>query len=224
MELRWLRADWSVTPEPVPYAKLGNPQSLNLYAYVDSDPSNYADPDGHSCYDRSADGCSPSKQAQEKTDAQKEQARLEAQQRRKQTARRIVTGVRGVIDTYIGIQKLGTGVAAGISTPVTGAAGPATAAYLTVSGGGQVYQGEAELHAAIVTGDVKGAEDTADKVASSTTLMGMAVIQGGGDVKTAAAAGAVEQLGTSALKREVFQDTVENVLAVYDLVTGGNDK
>ena len=87
-----------------------------------------------------------------------------------------------------------------------------------------MYQGEAELHAAIVTGDVKGAEDTADKVAASTTLAGMAVIQGGGDVKTAAAAGSFEQLGTSALKREIFQDAVENVLAVYDLVTGGNDK
>jgi hypothetical protein len=34
-------------PEPVPYAKLGDPQSLNLYAYVDGDPTNHADPDGH---------------------------------------------------------------------------------------------------------------------------------------------------------------------------------
>ena len=61
---RWLTADWSVTPEPVPYAKLGNPQSLNLYGYVNSDPTNHSDPDGHSCYDRSAGGCDPSKQAQ----------------------------------------------------------------------------------------------------------------------------------------------------------------
>jgi RHS repeat-associated protein len=53
---RWLTADWSVTPEPVPYAKLGDPQSLNLYAYVDGDPTNHADPDGHACYDRN-NGC-----------------------------------------------------------------------------------------------------------------------------------------------------------------------
>ena len=45
-EGRWLTADWSVTPEPVPYAKLGDPQSLNLYAYVDNDPTNHADPMG----------------------------------------------------------------------------------------------------------------------------------------------------------------------------------
>jgi hypothetical protein len=42
-----MNPDWSVTPEPVPYAKLGDPQSLNLYAYVDNDPSNHADPDVH---------------------------------------------------------------------------------------------------------------------------------------------------------------------------------
>jgi RHS repeat-associated protein len=45
---RWMTADWSVTPEPVPYAKLENPQSLNLYAYVGNDPTNHPDPDGHS--------------------------------------------------------------------------------------------------------------------------------------------------------------------------------
>ena len=62
---RWLTADWSVTPEPVPYAKLADPQSLNLYAYVDNDPSNHADPDGHEnfCPDcaESADSSSEAK-------------------------------------------------------------------------------------------------------------------------------------------------------------------
>ncbi len=32
---------------PVPYAKLGNPQSLNLYAYVGNNPLRYTDPTGH---------------------------------------------------------------------------------------------------------------------------------------------------------------------------------
>ena len=31
---RWLSADWSTVPVPVPYANLGNPQTLNLYAMV----------------------------------------------------------------------------------------------------------------------------------------------------------------------------------------------
>jgi hypothetical protein len=39
--------DWSATPEPVPYAKLGDPQSLNLYSYVRNNPTSFYDPDGH---------------------------------------------------------------------------------------------------------------------------------------------------------------------------------
>jgi len=35
---RFLSPDWSAKAEPVPYAKLDNPQSLNLYAYVLNNP------------------------------------------------------------------------------------------------------------------------------------------------------------------------------------------
>ena len=31
---RWLSPDWSAKEEPVPYAKLDDPQTLNLYGYV----------------------------------------------------------------------------------------------------------------------------------------------------------------------------------------------
>ena len=31
---RWVSADWSPTPIPVPYADFGDPQSLNLYGFV----------------------------------------------------------------------------------------------------------------------------------------------------------------------------------------------
>jgi RHS repeat-associated protein len=44
---RWLSADWSATPVPVPYANLTNPQTLNLYAMVADDPESFADLDGH---------------------------------------------------------------------------------------------------------------------------------------------------------------------------------
>jgi hypothetical protein len=33
----------------VPYAKLDNPQSLNLYGYVLNNPLSQTDPDGHEC-------------------------------------------------------------------------------------------------------------------------------------------------------------------------------
>ena len=44
---RFLTPDWSATPAAVPYAKLGDPQTLNLYAYVQNNPITGIDPDGH---------------------------------------------------------------------------------------------------------------------------------------------------------------------------------
>ena len=44
---RWLSADWSAIPAPVPYANLTNPQTLNLYAMVGDSPETFADLDGH---------------------------------------------------------------------------------------------------------------------------------------------------------------------------------
>jgi RHS repeat-associated protein len=44
---RWLSADWSNVPVPIPYANLTNPQTLNLYSMVTDDPESFADLDGH---------------------------------------------------------------------------------------------------------------------------------------------------------------------------------
>jgi RHS repeat-associated protein len=44
---RFMTPDWSGTPSAVPYAKLDNPQSLNLYAYVGNNPLVRIDKDGH---------------------------------------------------------------------------------------------------------------------------------------------------------------------------------
>ena len=35
---RWMSPDWSAKAEPVPYAKLDDPQSLNLYQFVRNNP------------------------------------------------------------------------------------------------------------------------------------------------------------------------------------------
>ena len=39
--------DWSAKEEPVPYAKLDNPQTLNLYGYMQNNPLGGVDQDGH---------------------------------------------------------------------------------------------------------------------------------------------------------------------------------
>ena len=44
---RWMSPDWSAKEDPVPYAKLDNPQTLNLYSYVQNNPIRQADLDGH---------------------------------------------------------------------------------------------------------------------------------------------------------------------------------
>jgi RHS repeat-associated protein len=48
---RWMSPDWSAKVMPVPYAKLDNPQSLNLYAYVGNNPLIHVDADGHTIDD-----------------------------------------------------------------------------------------------------------------------------------------------------------------------------
>jgi RHS repeat-associated protein len=44
---RWVSADWSPTPIPVPYADFGDPQSLNLYGFVGGNPASKTDANGH---------------------------------------------------------------------------------------------------------------------------------------------------------------------------------
>jgi RHS repeat-associated protein len=45
---RFMSPDWSAKVAPVPYAKLDNPQTLNLYAYMRNNPLGGVDKDGHS--------------------------------------------------------------------------------------------------------------------------------------------------------------------------------
>ncbi|MGH9344999.1 MAG: RHS repeat-associated core domain-containing protein, partial [Terriglobia bacterium] len=47
---RFLSPDWSAQEEPVPYAVLDDPQSLNLYSYVRNNPLSRTDPNGH-CFE-----------------------------------------------------------------------------------------------------------------------------------------------------------------------------
>jgi RHS repeat-associated protein len=44
---RFMSPDWAAKAEPVPYSKLDDPQTLNLYSYVRNNPLGGVDPDGH---------------------------------------------------------------------------------------------------------------------------------------------------------------------------------
>jgi RHS repeat-associated protein len=44
---RFMSPDWAAKAEAVPYSDLGNPQSLNLYVYVNNNPLSKVDSDGH---------------------------------------------------------------------------------------------------------------------------------------------------------------------------------
>jgi RHS repeat-associated protein len=44
---RFMSPDWSAKADPIPYARMGYPQSLNLYAYVENNPLSRSDLDGH---------------------------------------------------------------------------------------------------------------------------------------------------------------------------------
>jgi RHS repeat-associated protein len=65
---RWMTPDWSDAPSAVPYAKLTNPQSLNLYSFVTDDPLSHTDLDGHfqsapasgACPNNNGDSCTVS--------------------------------------------------------------------------------------------------------------------------------------------------------------------
>jgi RHS repeat-associated protein len=48
---RFMTPDWATAPTDVPYASFGNPQSLNLYSYVNNNPTTTRDPDGHETQD-----------------------------------------------------------------------------------------------------------------------------------------------------------------------------
>jgi RHS repeat-associated protein len=52
---RFMTPDWAEKPTAVPYAHFGNPQSLNLYSYVENNPTTFGDPDGHGACSATSD-------------------------------------------------------------------------------------------------------------------------------------------------------------------------
>lgn len=53
---RFMSPDWDSDPFPIPYASLEDPQTLNLYSYVQNNPMSSRDPDGHASYQDNGNG------------------------------------------------------------------------------------------------------------------------------------------------------------------------
>jgi len=73
---RFMTPDWAEKPTDVPYAHFGNPQSLNLYSYVENNPTTFGDPDGHVSfgYDGSG-GCTAGEEECQSPSAQSNNAK-----------------------------------------------------------------------------------------------------------------------------------------------------
>jgi RHS repeat-associated protein len=105
---RFITSDWSATPEPIPYAELGDPQSLNQYSYVRNIPTVMVDADGHWPTLLSP----PNLEAigHEMAQATKEGARMIARAAVAATAGRVAVGTTVIIAAYAAspyIEKVG---------------------------------------------------------------------------------------------------------------------
>jgi RHS repeat-associated protein len=117
---RWLSADWSSVPAPVPYANLTNPQTLNLYAMARDNPETFADLDGHDCCDLAdiinfVGGFANALGSDNLAGAGRQQQNTTAGQAGQKLGDAVAT-VQGGVETLIGT----VGEAGGIALDVTG--------------------------------------------------------------------------------------------------------
>ncbi len=210
---RFTIPDWSAKEEPVPYAKLEDPQSLNLYSYVRNNPLSKFDVDGHCSVGGFPDlsgPCPPppphpaliTTTGQAVANAQSVPAApaqsQPAQQQKASTSQRVQLAVAGAGNL---VAALGKGVAAagGIAgAPETGGVSLALTVYAGIGAAGNAVAAGAQIGAAISgnVSDVQAGNKVADTAAAVTTVSGAVTLASTGSVSKAANASAVEGLFT----------------------------
>jgi RHS repeat-associated protein len=207
---RFMTPDWAEKPIDVPYAKFGDPQTLNLYTYVENAPLNRIDPDGHE------DGDSSQTQGQTQT----KQATAQ-----NNGTERIAMGIEAAANLYVAKDKAEIALGLALSTPESGPAATAAgtgAALATISALSSALTGTAQAVGAI-TGKTEEANKVADGLAASTSITGLiTTVVTNGDVKKAAAAASIEGIATSSFKREIFKSgasMAEAAISIIDLVS-----
>ncbi len=165
---RWMSPDWSAKEEPVPYAKLDNPQSLNLYGYVLNNPLGTADPDGHCCWDSTVKwvGDHP----------------------------RTMQAVKGVGEVAIGVVAVGVAATAEVGT---GGAATVGVIFAVQGGVASAVKGVTDIMGAATKTDVSGATKALDAVSNPAGQLVTAATGSLDKGATAAAVGAAVVTGAN---------------------------
>ena len=234
---RWLSADWSAVPAPVPYANLTNPQTLNLYAMVSDNPGTFNDLDGHECNKNSLPGdhnsCpgpaatktakpgdgftndglqkSPTQQAQ-----QPQQQNQPQQDNATNAAERATQAGEAALNFALAGTKIKA--AAALSDTVETGVGALAVAYTAWSAAGNLAAGAIQSIGA-ATGQTKSFEAAAEIASVATSGSGLITfVATKGNLSKAATAAAVEGIVTSNPKDLVKGGTVERAAKAIDLM------
>ena len=139
---RWMSPDWADKPEAVPYSDLWNPQSLNLYGYVNNNPLSQADPDGHCCLDKAKQWVAEHPRTSQ--------------------------AVGGLTKVAVGAGLVGTIAGGDIPGGVVGAGLVVSG---TISAVSSVVSGVTDLAGAATKTDVQGAQNALDSVSNVPALV-----------------------------------------------------
>jgi RHS repeat-associated protein len=219
---RFMSPDWSAKVMPVPYAKLNDPQSLNLYAYVMNNPLTNVDPDGH---DPPKSNCGficqkimaalkkaqqAVAQAESTTQGDFNSAATATKQVLKSTSKavrsvannpRVQLAADGAKNMFIGAAK---GVQAILEAPTSeSGVGAALTVYSLIGAGANTGTGVVEMQVALAGGSdesMNQAKDVADHVNALSSVGGEIGYWGsGGNWEAADKGAAAEGLGTALL-------------------------
>jgi hypothetical protein len=239
---RWLSADWSAIPEPVPYANPTNPQTLNLYAMVSDNPETFADLDGHDPIMQVAAPAPPAGPGsnmvtndfdaalqallaslpplpvpQQATTPSQNPTDAQAQQQNatNNAERATEAGEAALNFTLAGVKIK---AAAALATTAETGAGAVGAAYTAISATGNAVAGVFQSIGA-VTGKTKATEAAAEYTSIATSASGLVtLVVTKGNVNRAATAAAVEGIVTSNPADLARGGTVARAAKAIDLV------
>jgi hypothetical protein len=233
--------DWAAQEEPVPYAILDDPQSLNLYGYMRNNPLGGSDPDGHCDWCQKVsnwargDGFVTNmnlKSSVTTTETYNLPGSPSSTSNAPSAGKaspgtRISMGAEAVANTVVGIPKVASGAAA----LVVGTLGSETGvgAGVAVAGAYELAQGSGQLTSALLqaggaaTGNTAGVDEKVDQVTATTSIAGAtATFLNGGDYHTGAKWAAAEGVFSGSFRRDLLKgvsNTIDTILNTKEIVT-----